>query len=402
MRLLPASLGIALVPIAYLTLRSLGCRPATSLLASLLLTFENGLITQSRLVLLDSPLLFFTGLSTFFWVGFCAEDGRKAGSSCGGPFCRTWWAWLAMTGVSLGATLSCKWVGLFTIATVGLATIEQLWQILGDTRVPMKSILRHFVARAICLIAIPTFVYMFWFWIHFMVLSHSGDGDGFMSSEFQHTLNGHGMPDTYADVMLGSRVTLRHLHTQGGYLHSHPHMYPGGSKQQQITLYPHKDDNNDWIVLNETQVIGKESDPQKHGALTYVTDKMFIRLHHPPSGKKLHSHDIRPPVSEVDFQNEVSAYGFPDFDGDANDNFQVEIEADETDSRDRHAKKRLRALRTKFRLRHVLTGCYLFSHKVKLPEWGFDQQEVTCNKNPTKENSIWFIETNRHDLSMQF
>lgn len=200
--------------------------------------------------------------------------------------------------------------------------------------------------------------------------------------------------------MLGSRITIRHLHTQGGYLHSHPHMYPGGSKQQQITLYPHKDDNNDWIVLNETQVIGKETDPQTHGPLVHVTDKMFIRLHHPPSGKKLHSHDIRPPVSEVDFQNEVSAYGFPDFEGDANDNFQVEIENDETDSRDRHAKKRLRALRTKFRLRHVLTGCYLFSHKVKLPEWGFDQQEVTCNKNPTKENSIWFIETNTHELSM--
>ena len=200
--------------------------------------------------------------------------------------------------------------------------------------------------------------------------------------------------------MLGSRITIRHLHTQGGYLHSHPHMYPGGSKQQQITLYPHKDDNNDWIVVNETQAIGKDTDPSTHGPPVHVTDKMFIRLHHPPSGKKLHSHDIRAPVSEVDFQNEVSAYGFPDFDGDANDNFQVEIEQEETDGRDRHAKKRLRALRTKFRLRHVLTGCYLFSHKVKLPEWGFDQQEVTCNKNPTKENSIWFIETNTHKLSM--
>ena len=24
-----------------------------------------------------------------------------------------------------------------------------------------------------------------------------------------------------------------------------------------------------------------------------------------------------------------------------------------------------------------MTGCYLFSHKVKLPEWGFEQQEVS-------------------------
>ena len=128
-------------------------------------------------------------------------------------------------------------------------------------------------------------------------------------------------------------------------------------------------------------------------------DKSFIRLHHGSTGKKLHSHDVRAPISEVDFQNEVSAYGFVDFEGDANDNFQIEIEGGETDRRDRHAKKRLRALRTKFRLRHVLTGCYLFSHKVKLPEWGFEQQEVTCNRNPTKANSIWYVETSEHPLS---
>lgn len=198
MRLLPASMGIALVPLSYLTLRSLGCRPATALLGSLLVTFENGLITQSRLILLDSPLMFFTGLTTFFWVGFSSEDARRAGSSCQGAFSKTWWSWLSLTGLCLGLTLACKWVGLFTIATIGVAVLEQLWHLLGDTRVSMKNIGRHFVARGICLLGIPMATYMFWFSIHFAVLSHSGDGDGFMSSEFQHTLYGHGMADTYA------------------------------------------------------------------------------------------------------------------------------------------------------------------------------------------------------------
>lgn len=54
------------------------------------------------------------------------------------------------------------------------------------------------MARALCLIVVPVLFYMFMFQIHFWILNHSGEGDGFMSSEFQHTLGGHGMDDTQA------------------------------------------------------------------------------------------------------------------------------------------------------------------------------------------------------------
>jgi dolichyl-phosphate-mannose-protein mannosyltransferase len=37
-----------------------------------------------------------------------------------------------MTGLGLGATVSVKWVGLFTIAWVGSLTVVQLWVLLGD------------------------------------------------------------------------------------------------------------------------------------------------------------------------------------------------------------------------------------------------------------------------------
>lgn len=46
----------------------------------------------------------------------------------------TWWFWLAMTGLGLGATVSVKWVGLFTIAWVGSLTVLQLWILLGDVK----------------------------------------------------------------------------------------------------------------------------------------------------------------------------------------------------------------------------------------------------------------------------
>lgn len=101
--------------------------------------------------------------------------------------------------------MSCKWVGLFTIATVGVLTVVQLWGLLGDLRVPIPLLFRHLMARAICLIAIPALFYMSIFGVHFAILRNSGEGDGFMSSEFQHTLDGHGMEDTFAGEVF-SRV----------------------------------------------------------------------------------------------------------------------------------------------------------------------------------------------------
>ncbi|KZV62544.1 glycosyltransferase family 39 protein [Peniophora sp. CONT] len=389
MRLVPAMLGISTVPLAYFTLRMLDCRATTALLASLLLIFENALITQSRHILLDSPLVFFTALTVFFWVGFCNEQRHR-------PFTNGWWTWLTLTGLSLGAVVSCKWVGLFTIATVGFGTILQLWTLLGDTRVSAKLWTKHFLARGICLIIVPTLFYMFMFQIHFLILENSGEGDGFMSAEFQHTLGGHSMADTYADVAVGSTITLRHVNTQGGYLHSHPHNYPGGSKQQQITLYPHIDENNEWRIVNASAPGDPYENWRDLDGLQMIRDGARVKLRHIVTDKSLHSHDFRPPVSEVDFQNEVSAYGLPGFEGDMNDDWIIEI--DHGDSSDWESGKggRVKTLRSVFKLKHPLTGCYLFSHVVKLPQWGFDQQEVTCNKNAIRKNSLWMVETSTH------
>ena len=213
------------------------------------------------------------------------------------------------------------------------------------------------------------------------------------------------------DVAIGSAVTLRHVNTQGGNLHSHAHVYPGGSgrtsfslylpwleaqetnTEQQVTLYPHSDFNNDWRII-AAKDSGHPETEWADEPLQYVTSGTKVRLRHIVTDKNLHSHDFRPPVSDVDFQNEVSAYGMSGFVGDANDDWFIEIE--HGDKSDKESSSRLRTLRTVFRLRHALTGCHLFSHKVKLPDWGFEQQEVTCNKNAMKANSLWMIETAIH------
>lgn len=44
------------------------------------------------------------------------------------------------------------------------------------------------MARVYGLILLPAGVYLFWFWVHFAVLTKSGTGDDFMSPAFQETL----------------------------------------------------------------------------------------------------------------------------------------------------------------------------------------------------------------------
>ncbi|KAF0388611.1 PMT-domain-containing protein [Gigaspora margarita] len=382
MRLVSGILGVIVIPIAYLTIKLAGFSTIAAFLVSSLVIFENGLITQSRLILLDSPLVAFTAFTVLMWVKFLNQEKR--------PFELWWWVWLAMTGVGLGLTVSVKWVGLFTIAFIGLSTISGLWRLLGDLRVTPALFLKHFIARALCLIIIPIALYLSFFVLHFAILPNSGTGDGFMSSEFQQTLRGHGMQDMPLDIAFGSSVSIKHVNTQGGYLHSHLHNYPTGSKQQQITLYPHKDDNNLWIIQNETdpEIPFSETDP------IWIHHNDVIRLNHAITKRRMHSHDVRAPVTDADYQNEVSAYGYDGFPGDANDFWRVEIT--DYDKSDPESRERLRTLHTKFRLYHVITGCYLYSHKVKLPDWGFEQQEVTCVKNGHYPNTIWYIESNSH------
>jgi dolichyl-phosphate-mannose-protein mannosyltransferase len=400
MRMFPALCGLLLAPSMFLTLKAVGCRTMTASLGCLFIIFENGLLTQARLILLDSPLMIATAFTALSFVSFTNQHEQGPEKA----FQLSWWFWLAMTGLGLGMTVSIKWVGLFTIAWVGSLTLLQLWVMLGDTKnVSVRLWLKHFFARVLCLIAIPAAFYCAMFAIHFLCLVNPGDGDGFMSSEFQSTLNSKGMRDVKADVLMGSKISIRHVNTQGGYLHSHPLMYPGGSKQQQITLYPHKDENNMWLVENQTQPLDMHGEPingtnawDALPEIHHLKDGDLIRLYHTSTHRRLHSHDVRPPVSEAEWQNEVSAYGYEGFDGDANDLFKVEIV--KSKSKGTAAKERVRTIETKFRLVHVMTGCVLFSHKVKLPEWASEQQEVTCARGGTLPNSLWYVEFNEHPM----
>lgn len=378
MRSFPAILGVGTVILCYLTLRSSGCRPMVCGLTAGLLLVENSNVTISRYILLDSPLLFFIAAAVYSFKKFEIQV----------PFSFNWFKSLVACGIALGLALSSKWVGLFTVAWCGVGCVIHLWFLIGDLSISPKAIVKHSVARATVLLGIPITLYCLFFSIHFQLLPKEGDGGAFMSSAFRSTLQGNTIPKNIeGNVGLGSVVTIRHLETQGGYLHSHNNFYPTGSKQQQITLYPHLDTNNHWLIEHYNNTTpDNEFIPIQNG--------MKIRLKHVNTGRRLHSHDEKPPVSERDWQKEASCYGFDGFKGDANDDFVVEIVKKRT--KDPKGIHYVRALTTIFRLKHAMTGHYLFSSESKLPEWGFEQQEVTSASQGYRPLTYWYIETNEN------
>lgn len=135
-------------------------------------------------------------------------------------------------------------------------------------------------------------------------INFSGSGDGFYSSEFQSLLEGNSLFNAAMPrhLAFGAKITLKNHRTAGGYLHSHWHLYPDGVgiRQQQVTTYSHKDDNNLWIVKKyNTNEIPSEPTLVKHGDL--------IRLEHVITQRNLHSHKDLAPLSKKHYQ--VTGYG---------------------------------------------------------------------------------------------
>lgn len=382
MRLFSAVTSIFTAVLIYLTLKLTRVRSSVAFSTSFFFIIENSFVTISRYILLDSTLIFFIAIAVYSFKRFEVSPSGSLQS----------YKYLLATGIALGFTVSSKWVGLFTFAWIGVLCLWRIWVKVGDLSFPFRIIIRESIVIFISLLVIPICLYLAIFQVHFSSLTNYSDSAVGFSSQFRTSLQGNKVPSNIlADVGIGSTVSIVHSGTTGGYLHSHDHNYETGSKYQQVTLYPHLDHNNDWFIelYNESNYMPKSFTNLEHGTK--------IRLMHSITGRRLHSHDHKPPVSgSSDWQKEVASYGYFGFEGDQNDDWIIEIDEDE--STPGEAQKVVKAIETKFRLRHAMTGCLLFSHEVKLPSWGFEQQEVTCASQAKPHLTLWYIESNENPL----
>jgi dolichyl-phosphate-mannose-protein mannosyltransferase len=375
-RAMPATMGALTVPTVFWIMWESGYSLPATLTAAGLVLFDNAHIGQTRLILLDATLVWFMALSILCYIRFYKL--RHV------PFSRKWWKWLLLTGVCLSCVISTKYVGVFTFVSIGVPVCFDLWDLLDVNRrqgtLSLPEFGKHFAARMVGLIIVPFMLYLFWFQVHFAILTRSGPGDDFMTPEFQQTLSDNIMTSQSVGIEYGDFITMKHKETRV-YLHSHPDKYPLryddgriSSQGQQVTGYPHNDTNNHWQVLPPTE---DKKGPVKNGDV--------IRLRHLITDAVLLTHDVASPY----FPTNQEFTAFPPEVANTerfNDTlFEIKIENGKPN-------QEFKTMSSHFKLVHVPTKVAMWTHTSPLPDWAYKQAEINGNKNAAQSSNVWYVE----------
>ncbi|KAI8599916.1 Dolichyl-phosphate-mannose-protein mannosyltransferase-domain-containing protein, partial [Dissophora ornata] len=378
MRMFAVACGVGLIPISYLTIKRSGHSTQAAMICAILITFENALVTQSRLILLDAPMMLFMGYTMLAWINFYNHRNR--------PFTRGWWFWLLQTGFSLFLSSSVKWVGLFTIATVGVCVLKYLQESRTHLYISTRDFSKQFVALFFCLLILPGVLYIGLHALDFRLLSNSGSGNAWVSPQFQMTLKGHDVLPVMADIAWNSRVHIRHANTNGGWVHTMPGEHTReGSKEQAVQLVEWDDDLTCWQIY--------PADPHLHPSIEFdgfVYDGDQIRLRHCYSKVALSTNDIESLGSNKTFLREVSGAKWSKHPTEEAI-WRVELQGQEQRKKDKS--KQWHSIKG-FRLWNEKRQCYLQSHKVFRAPYS-TYQEVGCIQGGRqKANTIFIVDQN--------
>lgn len=355
MRSLHALISSLLPLFCELTLIELGYGKIRYLI-TIFLIFENGLISISRLILLDSHLMTFTSGTIYF---LCKYINNKSIIN------------MLLLGISIGCVMSIKWIGCFTTLFVGLFIIWELLILFSNYEITIWKFLKEFFIRVLFLIIIPICIYLGFFILHFSILKNHSSDSVYVNSIFDLSLKRDNDNNNkllkYIDY--GHPVSLK---SELSYLHSHEYVYPN-TFINQVTGYRYIDNNNDWAF----QKVTDESDTEE-----FLHSEVDIALLHIKTKRYLGVSPIYVNKNQkrVDCRNKKLL---------EENIFQLEFINDwnKTESL-------IKTTSTSFRIRFKTDKYYyLKMTNNKYPDWGFNQFEVVFTSNKS-EAGIWTIENN--------
>ena len=171
LRFLPKLAGTLLPVVIFLIALELGLSQKSAFLAGLLIVFENSLLVQSRLILLDSFLLLFGFLGILFFLKHQKYQNisYKRSLITNTPS-------LFLAGFFASLAFSVKWTGLTFLAVILLSYFIN-W-LKSDGKIKLAS------NGLVFLIIIPFIIYFSIFAVHFSLLPKSGPGDAFHPANF--------------------------------------------------------------------------------------------------------------------------------------------------------------------------------------------------------------------------
>lgn len=153
LRFLPSLAGSLIPAVIFLLALQLGFSRRAAFMAGVLVALENGMLVQTRFMLMDGFLLLFGFLSLFFYF-------RKK------PI---------PAGVFAGLAASIKWTGLGFLAIILIVEAVDIFR---------RKDFRRILQTGLKLAAIPFLIYFTVFAVHFSILNKPGPGDPYMTQEF--------------------------------------------------------------------------------------------------------------------------------------------------------------------------------------------------------------------------
>lgn len=203
LRFIPAFFGSLIIPTSYHLMLELGSTQWTSLLAAILLLFDNALLTQSRFILMESMLIFFTLFGSLCLI--------KLSRIYLQPYNIKFFFWLSSATISLTCALTIKYAGFYSCC-LGLVILgRDFWKLLSS-KMSDKMVFFRFLIQTAVIGSLFTIVYLIVFYTHLKILYRAGPHDSIMSSAFQASLEGGLASITKGQPLLvahGSQITLR-------------------------------------------------------------------------------------------------------------------------------------------------------------------------------------------------
>jgi dolichyl-phosphate-mannose-protein mannosyltransferase len=161
LRFVPALAGGLIPLVVFMLLRQLGASLSAAFLGGVMMVFDNAFTVQSRVIGLDSLLIFFilSSLSALLAAGTCQGKPRIG--------------FMLLAGMLTGLSVGTKFTGLAAAGLAGVIMLDNLW---------MEKTARHrwtALGHAALFAGAAAFVYLLGWKIHFLLMRLPGEGDAF-------------------------------------------------------------------------------------------------------------------------------------------------------------------------------------------------------------------------------